>query len=61
MTVKKVFVRKTDGRRTAGRPKVRWKGCGEIDLKRTGVNRLRKKAEDTSEWGIILKEKLIKL
>ena len=32
-TVKKVFVGKPDGRRKAGRPKVRWFNCIDYDLK----------------------------
>jgi len=58
-SVKKVFLGKPDGRRKAGRPKVRWQDCGENDLKPTGVKRRRKKAEDTSAWAIILKKKLV--
>jgi hypothetical protein len=45
-TVKKVFLGKPDGRRQAGRPKLRWLDCIENDLKSMGVKRWRKKAED---------------
>jgi hypothetical protein len=31
--VKKVFLRKADGRREAGRPNLRWLDCTENDLK----------------------------
>jgi hypothetical protein len=45
-TVRKVFVGKPDGRRKAGRPKLRWLDCIENDLKSIGVKRWMKKAED---------------
>jgi hypothetical protein len=38
-TVKKVFIGKPDGRRKAGRPKLRWLNCLENDVKSTGVKR----------------------
>jgi hypothetical protein len=60
-TVKKVFVGIPDGRRKAGRPKLRWLDCTENDLKSMGVKRWRKKAEDRSAWAIIVKEVLVKL
>jgi hypothetical protein len=60
-TVKKVFLGKTNGRRKAGRPKLRWLDCLENDLKSMGVKRWRKKAEDRSVWAIILKEALVEL
>jgi hypothetical protein len=60
-TVKKVFVGKPDGRRKAGRPKLRWLDCIENDVKSMGVKRRRKKSEDVSVWATILKEALVKL
>jgi hypothetical protein len=39
--------------------KLRWLDCSENDLKLTGVQRLRKKAEDRFEWASILKYALI--
>jgi hypothetical protein len=60
-TVTIVFLRKPDGRRKAGRPKLRWLDCTENDLKSMGVKRWRKKAEDRSVWAIILKETLGRL
>jgi hypothetical protein len=60
-TVKKVFLGKADGRRKAGRPKLRWLDCIENDLKLMGVKRWRKKAEDRSAWAVFLKEALVKL
>jgi hypothetical protein len=60
-TVKRVFVGKPDGRRKAGRPKLRWLDCTENDLKSTAVKRWRKKAEDRSVWTSILKEALVEL
>jgi hypothetical protein len=47
-TVKKVFLGKPDGRREAGRPKLRWLDCIENDLKWMGVKRWRKKVGDRS-------------
>jgi hypothetical protein len=43
-TVKKVFLGKPDGRRKAGRPKLRWLDCIENGLKMMGVKRWRKNA-----------------
>jgi hypothetical protein len=60
-TVKKVFLGKPDGRRKAGRPKLRWLDCIENDLKSMCVKRWRTKVEDRSVWAIILKEALVKL
>jgi hypothetical protein len=60
-TVKKLFLRKPEGRRKAGRPKLRWLDCIENDLKSMGFKRWRKKAEDRSVWTVILKEALVKL
>jgi hypothetical protein len=37
---------KPDGRRKAGRPKLRWLDCIENHLKSIGVQRWRKKAEN---------------
>jgi hypothetical protein len=51
----------SDGRRKAGRPKLRWLDGIENDLKLMGFKRLRKKAEGTSAWSPILKVALGKL
>ena len=53
--VKKVFLGKTDGRRKAARPKLRWFDYIENDLKSTSVQSWRNKAEDRSAWDVILK------
>jgi hypothetical protein len=55
MNLRNIKLRKT------GRPKLRWLGCIENDLKFMGVKRWRKKAEDRSIWAIIVKEALVKL
>ena len=39
--------------------KLRWLDCSENDMKLTGIQRLRKKAEDRSVWTILLKEALV--
>jgi hypothetical protein len=58
---KKVFLGKPDGRRKAGRPKVRWLDSIENDLKSKGAKRWRKKAEGRSVWAVILKGAALKL
>jgi len=60
-TVKKVFLVKTDGRRKAERPKLRWLHCNENYLKLKSVKRWRIKAKDISVWAVILKEALVRL
>jgi hypothetical protein len=45
----------------AGRPQLRWLDLIQNDLNTMGVKRWRKKAEDRSVWGIVLKEVLVKL
>jgi len=59
--VKKVLLGKPDGRRKAGRPKLRWLNSLENDVKSAGVQRWRKKAEDRSVWVVVLKEAVGKL
>jgi hypothetical protein len=54
-TSKKVFLKKPDGRR-----KEEDQDCTENDLKLMGVERWRKKPEESSVWVIILKEALVK-
>jgi hypothetical protein len=39
-TVKNVFLRKPDGRREAGNPKLRWLNCLENDAKSMGVKEM---------------------
>ena len=45
-TVRTVFLGKPDGRRNAGRQKLRWLDCVENCLKSMGAKRWRKNAED---------------
>jgi hypothetical protein len=54
-------LRRPDGRRKVGRPKLKWIDCIEDDLKSMVVRRWWKKAKDRSVWAIILKESLVKL
>ena len=56
-----LFLEKPDGRRKAGRPKLRWMDSTENDLKSKGVKRWTKNAEDRSARAVILNEALIKL
>jgi hypothetical protein len=43
-TIQKVLLGKPDGRREAGKPKLRWMNCIMNDLKSMGVKRTRKQA-----------------
>jgi hypothetical protein len=60
-SVKKVLLGKSDGRRKAGRRKLRWLDGIENCPKSMGLKRRRKKAEDGSAWAIVLKMALVKL
>jgi hypothetical protein len=61
-TVKKVLLRKPDGRRGAGRQKLIWLDCcEEEDIKSMGVKAWKEEAEDISVWAIIPREELVKL
>jgi hypothetical protein len=59
-TVRKVFRGKPDGRRKAGRPKLRWLDFTENGLKSLGVKRWRKRAEGRFVCAIILKDDQVK-
>ncbi|KAJ4438800.1 hypothetical protein ANN_14752 [Periplaneta americana] len=50
-----------EGKRDRGRPRLRWLDCIEEDLRKVGIRRWRKRAEDRSDWGVVLKEALAKL
>jgi len=52
---------KPDGRRKAGRPKLKELDCTENDVKSRDVKRCTKKAEDRSSWAIIVKEGQLKI
>jgi hypothetical protein len=60
-TVKKGFMGKPDGRRKAGRPKLRWLDSIENDLKLTRVTRDGGRKQKTSVWAVILREVLFRL
>jgi hypothetical protein len=53
-----VFLGKPD-KKKAGRPKLRWLGCIENDLRSMDIKRRRKEAEDRSVRATILKEALV--
>jgi hypothetical protein len=57
---KKVFVSKPEGRRNIGRPKFRWLGDVEDDVKALGIRRWRIKAQDRNEWTSIKGEAKVK-
>jgi hypothetical protein len=60
-TVKKIFERKLEGRRSRGRPRLRWINDVEDDLREFGVKRWRTKALEREEWASIIKEAKAKL
>jgi hypothetical protein len=53
---KMIFNAKKEGRRRVGRPRLRWLGDVETDIKALGVKRWRTKAQDRKEWSAILSE-----
>lgn len=58
---KMIFTGTLEGKRDRGRPRLRWLDCIEEDLRKVGIRRWRKRAEDRSDWAIVLKEALAKL
>ena len=55
------FLGKPDGRRKAGRLKLKELDCNENHVKSRVVKRCRKKAEDRSAWTVIVKERQFKI
>jgi hypothetical protein len=58
---KGVFLGNPGERRKPGRPRLRSMVCVEDGLKTLGMRRWRKRAEDSEERDIILKEAMVKL
>jgi hypothetical protein len=54
--VKKIFESKPEGRRKAGRPRLRWLDDVENDLRVVKVKRWRKRAQTREEWASVIKE-----
>jgi hypothetical protein len=54
-TQKKMFNTKLEGRCGVARPKVRWLGDVEADIKTLGIKRWRLKAQDRKEWMVLLR------
>jgi hypothetical protein len=52
----KVFKNNREGKRSVGKPRKRWSGDVENDLKKMGVRGWRKIARDRDAWKLILKE-----
>jgi hypothetical protein len=59
--VKKLLEGKPGGGRKKGRPKLRWIGDVESDLRNMGVKRWRSRALDRTEWTSIMREAKAKL
>jgi hypothetical protein len=55
-SVKKIFGGKLEGRRSRGRPRLRWINGVEGDLRKLVVERWRTKALDRVEWASIIRE-----
>jgi hypothetical protein len=58
--LKMVLNAKLEGRRTVGRPRLRWLD-DEADIKALGVKRWRIKAQDRKEWSAIIREAKVEL
>jgi hypothetical protein len=52
----KIFEGKLEGRRSRGRPRLRWMNDVEYDLRKLGVKRWRTDALEGEEWASIIKE-----
>jgi len=59
--VKKILKGKLEGRRSRGRPRLRWIDDVEDDLRKLGVKRWRAKALDREEWASIIREAKAKM
>jgi hypothetical protein len=55
-TIKKIFNTKSDGVRSAGRPKLRWEGGVDQDIRILGVKNWKKVALNRDEWAKLLKK-----
>ena len=55
-SVKKLFKNIPEEKRSIGKPRKRWLGDNENDLKKMGVKGWRKAARDNDTWKLILKE-----
>jgi hypothetical protein len=60
-SVKKIFEGKLEGRRSRGRPRLRWLNDVEDDLRKLGVKRWRTKELEREEWASIVKVAKAKL
>lgn len=54
--VKKVYRGNPGGKRCKGRPRKRWLEDVENDLRKMGVRRWRKRAEERQDWAVIIRE-----
>lgn len=55
-SVKKPFKNIPEEKRSIGKPRKRWLGDNENDLKKMGVKGWRKAARDNDRWKLIMKE-----
>lgn len=60
-TEQKSLQGKPEGRRNRRRPKFRWVGDVELDLRNMGVERWRRRAWDRTEWACVVREGKAKL
>jgi hypothetical protein len=60
-SVNKIFEGKLEGRRSSGRPILRWINDVEGDLRKLGVKRWRTMAFERVEWASIIREAKAKL
>jgi len=60
-SVKKIFEGKLEGRKSRGRPRLRWINDVEDDLRKLGVKRWRTKVLEREELVSIIKEAKAKL
>jgi hypothetical protein len=53
---RELTLHKSEGTRRVGKPRARWLGSDETDLREMGVKNWRRKAQDREQWRTILEE-----
>jgi hypothetical protein len=54
--IKRLYMRKPEGRKSVGRPKMRWLNDVDEDLRKMAVGGWRGKAQRRDEWKCVLRE-----